>query len=107
MALSSATQDVLWLRMLLEELGFKQHEPSIIFQDNKSTIDIATNNKVNSRTKHIDVRHHFIKDNIQTKHIRLVKQPTGKMIADLFTKNLPYPLFAQHRQALGLTRHSS
>ena len=59
-ALSGAVKEALWLQSILEELSFKQEEPTVINQDNKSTIALASHPLNHARTKHIDISHHFI-----------------------------------------------
>jgi hypothetical protein len=61
LALSSVTTDILWLRNFLKEMGFEQTSPSIVFQDNKSCIDIASSAKQHSGVKHIDLRDYFVR----------------------------------------------
>ena len=105
MALSSTTQEVLWLRKLLKELGFTQQHPTVIYEDNKSCIDIASTFKNTSGSKHIDIRHHFIRDRVLTfKDIVLERKATGVMTADLLTKQLPFPAFSRHRNSLGVVK---
>ena len=103
LALSAAAKDVLWARSLAGELGFVQHDATRVMQDNKSTIAMATLNKQHKGIKHINIRHHFIRDYIaHHQKITLLKIPTGEMVADLLTKALAYPAFARHRAGLGL-----
>lgn len=98
---------MIWLRHLLEELGFPQKDATPIFEDNKSAINIAESLKVHPAVKHIDIRHHFIRDRVmKLKDIQLVKEATGQMVADLFTKQLAFPLFRQHREKLGVVPDS-
>ena len=102
-SLTSCARLVIWARTLLAELGFDQEQPSVIYEDNKGCIDIATSSKSHPAVKHIDLRHHFIRDRIQvTKDITLVKIGTTEMIADMFTKALVFFLFNKHRTRLGL-----
>jgi hypothetical protein len=106
-ALSSTTQDVIWCRMLLTEMGFKPNTATTIFEDNASCITVANYYKSHAGLKHMEIRHHFIRDRILvTKDIMLEKKATGDMVADLFTKQLPYPAFSKHRAALQLKRLS-
>jgi hypothetical protein len=105
-ALSSCVRIVLWLRSLLTEMGFPQANATTIFEDNKSCIDIANSLKAHPAVKHIDIRHHFIRERISKfKDIKLRKESTLAMTADLFTKQLPYPAFSKHRESLGLVQH--
>jgi hypothetical protein len=86
LALSSVTTDILWLRNFLKEMGFKQTEPSTIYQDNKSCIDIASSFKQHSGVKHIDLRDYFVGDHVLAqKTITLQEKATGDMVADLMT----------------------
>ena len=95
---------VIWVRALMSEMGFPQTQPSIIYEDNKSCINIAESYKTHPAVKHIDVRHHFIRDRVlEVKDIQLQKLGTADMTADLFTKQLPYPSFKKHRRNLGIT----
>ena len=88
----------------MSEMGFPQTQASIIYEDNKSCINIAESYKTHPAVKHIDVRHHFIRDRVlEVKDIQLQKLGTADMTADLFTKQLPYPLFKKHRRSLGIT----
>jgi hypothetical protein len=93
---------VIACRHLLTELGFEQVKPTIIFEDNDSCIAIAEGQKKHPGVKHIDIRHHFIKDRIKQGDIALERKPTKDMVADIFTKNLPRISFIQHRLSLRL-----
>jgi len=102
-ALATCARITIWLRTLLSEMGFPQQSATSILEDNKSTINIAESVKSHPAVKHIDIRHHFIRDRVMNiKDIKLVKESTQNMVADLFTKQLPYPAFKKHRDALGL-----
>lgn len=59
-ALTQATKEAIWLRFLLEELGFKQEGTTRIHEDNQSAIAIAKNPIQHARTKHIDIQYHFV-----------------------------------------------
>lgn len=102
-ALAECSRTLIWCRTLLSEMGFSQTEPSVIDQDNKSTIKIATSYKQHPGIKHIDIKHHFIRDRIMNvKDITLRKKPSQEMQADLLTKQLAYPAFVRHRESFGL-----
>jgi hypothetical protein len=74
-----------WCRMFLEEIGFKQHTPSVVYQDNKSTIEMLNNGNDKGRTKHIDIRYHYIREKVN-KEITIKYLSTTNMIADILTK---------------------
>ena len=87
MALTQATKEYIWLKTLWHELG-RQSENQVIFVDNNSAIDLANNPEYHSRTKHIDVEYHFIREKVENKEVNIVYCPTDDMIADLLTKPL-------------------
>ncbi|GMF19536.1 unnamed protein product [Phytophthora fragariaefolia] len=74
-ALALATQEVLWLRYLPVEMGFKA-EATTLQLDNKSAIAMATNHSYTPRAKHIDLRAHFVRDDIEAGRIKLKHVPT-------------------------------
>ena len=101
-AASACLQEVIWLRTLLEDLGFPQTEATRIYEDNQGCIKLAQNSRCDARTKHIDIRHHFIREKLDEKVIQLEYCPTNDNLADVFTKPLPGPQFAKLRDGLGL-----
>ena len=88
-ALSEGVKEALWLRHLIEEIKIIQNHPTVVFQDNTSTIAVAENSVHHQKTKHIDVRLQHIRQHIKSKEIKLHYCPTDKMIADVLTKALP------------------
>ena len=60
MALCATTQEAIWLILLLKDLGYKQTNPIIIFEDNQSAIAYSKNNTDHKGTKHIDTKYHFV-----------------------------------------------
>eukprot|EP00253_Pinus_taeda_P016719 PITA_16719 len=70
-AVTSAGTQALWLRKILEEIGEKQVHPTMIYCDNVSAIKLAKNPVHHSRTKHFDLKYHFIRDLVQKKDIEL------------------------------------
>jgi hypothetical protein len=101
-ALSLAARDVIWMRNLLSEIGFPQDSATPIFEDNQSCIKIAISNKQLPGTKHIDIRHHFIRQRIVSEEIELQNINTKNMVADCLTKALSVDLFRQHIMAMGV-----
>ena len=73
-----------------------------IFCDNTSTINISKNHVQHSRTKHIDIRHHFIRELVENKVLVLEYIETHKQIADIFTKALDSVRFDFLRKSLGV-----
>ena len=102
MALSQAVQEALWLRRLLEQLGFTQKIPTVIWEDNQSTIHLAKDAKHHGRSKHIDVRYHFVRQYQEDNLVKVRYIPTGENIADMFTKPLSKSVFEKHKHSIGL-----
>lgn len=92
MALTMACQEALWLRSLAKEVFPSATTEAInIGCDNLGAIELAMTSNYRQRTKHIDVRHHFIRETIEDKQIAVKYIPTEEMVADALTK----PVFAQ------------
>ncbi|GMF37735.1 unnamed protein product [Phytophthora fragariaefolia] len=102
MALSLLVQEVVHLRQMLKELQVQQQQPSQVFVDNESAKKLASNPVFHSRTKHIDVRHHFVRERIDLTEIDVLRVPAVDNVADAFTKPLARPTFKKHRAAMGL-----
>jgi len=83
-----ATQEALWLRQMLSDLGSHQSDPTTIWCDNQSSIALSSNPGSYARTKHIAVQHHFMCDTIAHGLIHLSWIPTEKQVADILTKDL-------------------
>ncbi|KAH9655560.1 Integrase catalytic domain-containing protein [Citrus sinensis] len=87
-ALTKAVKEAIWLRGLVSELGFKQ-EVVVVGCDSLSAIQLSKNPKYHERTKHIDVRMHFIRDEISKGVVNVVKVPSEVNPANMLTKPLP------------------
>jgi len=101
-AATYAAKEALWLRSLIHQVFGKTLPPTTLFSDNQSAIALAKEHQYHARTKHIDVRFHFIRWIIEEGKIRLVYCPTEDMVADVFTKALPSPKVKHFAIALGL-----
>nr|GEY05131.1 retrovirus-related Pol polyprotein from transposon TNT 1-94 [Tanacetum cinerariifolium] len=92
---------VLWMRTQLTDYGFF-YDKVPIYYDSKSAIAISCNPVQHTRTKHIDVRYHFIKDHVEKGTIELYFVGTEYQLADLFTKSLPEARFKFLVEKLGM-----
>ena len=101
-ALCEAAQETTWLRHLLHDIGLRQVEPTTVFEDNQGSIALSRNPKDHPRTKHVDVKYHFIRNAIERKRLSVVYCPTGDMVADTLTKGLPRPSFEKFRLGMGV-----
>nr|GFC92208.1 retrovirus-related Pol polyprotein from transposon TNT 1-94 [Tanacetum cinerariifolium] len=91
-SLSACCAQVLWMRTQLTDFGF--HFDKIpMYCDSKAAIAISCNPVQHSRTKHIDVRYHFIKEKVERGIVKLFFVGTKYQLADLFTKALPEERF--------------
>ena len=88
MAATEAVKEALWWRMFLRGVGYATPDPTTILSDSQGSIAISLNSVNHQRTKHIDVRHHFIREHIREKNVRLQYVSTTQMAADILTKAL-------------------
>jgi hypothetical protein len=102
-AQTHAAKEAIWLRRLLTELFQPINSPTTLFSDSKSAIALAQDGHYHARTKHIDIRYHFIRYIIEAGSIKLVYCPTDDMTADTLTKALPSVKAKHFAAALGLT----
>jgi hypothetical protein len=100
-ALCHETQDLISLKMILEELGVPQEE-MIIYEDNKATIALSEAPRRTKRSSHINVKYHYTRQMVQCKEVRLVYCETQNMVADILTKGLHKNQFEKFREALGV-----
>src|ERR1044072_6624186 len=100
---SSFTQ-LLWMKEMLEEYNVSQ-DVMTLFCDNLSAINISKNHVLHSRTKHIDIRHHFIRELVEGKIVTLEHVATKNQLADIFTKALDANQFEELRGKLGICLH--
>jgi len=100
-AAGSCCAQILWMKQQLEDLGvFLKEIP--IRCDNTSAINLTKNPIMHSRTKHIEIRHHFIRDHVQKKDITLDFIQIDFQLADIFTKPLLKERFWFIRRELGM-----
>jgi len=99
-AKAAAIQEVLWMRGLMKELGLHTSARSVVHGDNQSAIAVSKNGIKGERTKHVDIKYHFITESIENGQVQLQWVPTLEQEADIFTKALPAPAFHQFRRQL-------
>ncbi|GJX69353.1 hypothetical protein Tco_0305080 [Tanacetum coccineum] len=99
-----ACQQALWMKQALIDYDVRLDDVPIMC-DNKGGIDLSKNPVQHSRTKHIEIRHHFLRDNVQKGHISIKKVPSVDNIADILTKPLKRELFNYLRLGLGMMEH--
>ncbi|GJW45308.1 hypothetical protein Tco_0074107 [Tanacetum coccineum] len=100
-AMSGCCAQILWMRSQLSDYGFAyNHIP--LYCDNKSVIALCCNNVQHSRSKHIDIRHHFIREQVEKGVVELYFVRTEYQLADIFTKALPRERFEFILPRLGM-----
>jgi len=105
-AASQAGQEVLYLRVLLKGFAYLQHGPTEIWEDNTSCILMSENPTNRERSRHVDVRVHFLRDMFRDGSVKLIKCAGTQNVADALTKSLPRPAFHKHREFLKGTAQS-
>ena len=102
MALCEAGKEAIWLDRLLNELGQRSESSILLRGDNQGALALTKNPEYHRRTKHIDLRYHWIREQTEQGAFRLEYIPTRQMAADGLTKPLPVPGFQAFIQMLGL-----
>nr|GEW02552.1 copia protein [Tanacetum cinerariifolium] len=99
-----ACQQALWMKQALIDYDVRLDDIPIMC-DNKGAIDLSKNLVQHSRTKHIEIRYHFLRDIVQKAHISIEKVPSVDNIADILTKPLKHESFNYLRLGLGMMEH--
>jgi hypothetical protein len=102
-ALSEAAREAMWLRQLYGELGWIQREPTLILADNDGSIAMSKNPEFHKRTKHVDIRWHWVRDLVENGLISVISCRDPQQTADILTKALPRPKYQQHVHELGMS----
>ena len=105
-AAASACTQLLWMRQTLKEYGVTCDKVPLLC-DNESAIKIGYNPVQHSRTKHIEIRHHFIREHVANGNIALSYVNTKEQLADIFTKPLDERRFRELRSELNILDSSN
>jgi len=92
---------ILWIKQQLEDFGVKMSKVPLLC-DNTSAISLTKNQIQHSRTKHIEIRHHFICDHIANGDCEIKFVSTKRQLVDIFTKPLSKDRFYSLRNELGI-----
>jgi hypothetical protein len=106
-AAAACCTQVIWMIQALVDLKVTYEEPIPLHCDNTSTISVSKNPVLHSKTKHIPLKYHFLKDQVANKVVQLQYIPSMEQIADLFTKPLPKAQFEYLRQKMGVLPFSN
>ena len=97
--------EVIWIVMVLREIGIQVQTPIEFMEDNQATIKLGQNKMASARSKHIELRHHVIRYHNVKGTILLEYIETDKMTTDMLTKVLPRPGFQRMRAAVMTNQH--
>jgi hypothetical protein len=102
MAFTRASQQALWLAKFMDEVALDQERPVNIFADNNGAIANTQNNKNHHCTKHIRIKHHFVKECLASGDISFTYVPSGNNLADIFTKPVAKDMMVRCCKGIGL-----
>ncbi len=102
MAAAEVAREAIWLSMLLDHLGHARDGPVPLWSDNQGALATIKNPLLSTKSKHIRVRHHFVRERQLMKEIAYAFCPTEKMIADVFTKSLEKGKFIEFCRLMGM-----
>ena len=89
MAATQSAKEAMWWRSTLQEMGVELTGPTVIHSDSQGSIALTKNPEHHARSKHIDIRHHFVREQVAVGTITVDYVPTEDMVADVLTKALP------------------
>ncbi|XP_040367238.1 secreted RxLR effector protein 161-like [Rosa chinensis] len=101
-AAASCVCQGIWMRRVLEKLVHAHNGSTTMYCDNSSTIKLSKNPVLHGRSKHIDVRFHFLRDLTKDGTVELVHYNSHNQIADIMTKPLKLEVFKKLRELLGM-----
>nr|GEY29637.1 ribonuclease H-like domain-containing protein [Tanacetum cinerariifolium] len=103
---ANAVAEASWIRNLLRELHTLLFTATLVCCDNVSAVYMSAANPVqHQRIKHVEIDIHFVRDKVAADHIRVLHVPYRFQYADIFTKRLTYPLFADFRSSLSVRKY--
>ena len=88
-AMSRCAQQMVWMHSWLDEAKIDHTTPGIIKGDNRGAIALTKNTRDHGKVKHIDIRHHYIRELLKSGSIVMEQVPSADNLADIFTKPLP------------------
>jgi hypothetical protein len=94
--------EIIWMRDFFDEIGYDTSEPSTLFIDSASALQVAKNPEHQSTMKHVHRSYHWLRERVADGDIKVVHVPGTENVADIFTKPLGATKFAQCRALLGL-----
>eukprot|EP00253_Pinus_taeda_P013579 PITA_13579 len=106
-AVASCCTQLLWMMQNLQDFQITCTPPISILCDNTSAINISKNPVMHSKTKHIPIKYHFLREQVLEQKVKLEYVPSKEQVADILTKPLPRETFEHLRQKIGVVDASS
>lgn len=104
MALCAAIQEAMFLRQLLKDMGFPQPR-TVLYEDNQGCVALSKNAMTSSRSKHIDIKFHYVREMVSAGNVEVIFCPTDQMLADSLTKALPEETLVKLRDMVNGEAH--
>ena len=105
-ALHLASKEVMWMRNMMEWVGYNQNRPTLMHCDNKAAIRFTQEGADRSKLKHLDVKYMVLREYTRDGKAVIEYVDTDSMVADINTKGLSWSAFERHRRAMGLMKGS-
>lgn len=105
-AAASCACQCLWLKRVLEKLGHKEKRSTMIQCDNSSTIKLSKNSVFHGRSKHIDIKFHFLRDLVKDGVVELSYCNSQEQVADIMTKPIKLDQYLKLRKMMGMVEAS-
>ena len=106
MACATDVQEAVWLKRFLQLLGITTHyeEAVTLYSDSTATLAYAKDPKYHGKSKHIEIKYHFIRDMVARGEVVMKHISTGSMVANLLTKPIARDVFQSRVGSMGLRR---
>ena len=105
--LSVVVREVVWLRKLLTDLFDYEMDSTVIHCDNQSCLKLSENLVFHDKSKHIEIKYHYIRDMVQRKAVHVQYLSTHEQVVDVFTKPLARTKFEYFHERLVLVENAS
>jgi len=104
-SVAGATFQAIWLQRFLEDLGWKQTNSNVIYCDYKYAINLSKSPILHSRSKHIEIKHHFLREMVVKEKVKLEYCNThNQQLADIQTKTLSMEKFVYFSHLMGVRK---